>query len=75
MIGMPVSTKVASASSTVAVGKACLYTAQAPATWGAAIDVPSSVSKPPPGTDEVIGVPGANRSRSAEAFENQATSS
>jgi hypothetical protein len=33
-----------------------------PATWGVAIDVPSQVSQPPPGTVLVMSAPGAERS-------------
>src|SRR5688572_11936101 len=36
---------------------------QAPATCGAAIDVPWELAKPPPGIEELIRCPGANRFR------------
>ena len=47
----------------------------APATCGAAIDVPLATSKPPPGTDEVIDSPGANSDRNGVTFENHDTAS
>jgi hypothetical protein len=48
-------------SVTLAVGNFCLSTAQAPATCGAAIEVPEKIAKPPPGTDDVIKSPGASK--------------
>src|SRR5881397_4373229 len=60
-------------SSTLAVGLACLSTAQVPATCGAAIDVPLAIANPPPAKDEMILTPGANRDRNGATFEKYAT--
>src|SRR5262245_46556935 len=49
--------------------------AHAPATCGAAIDVPSSISNSPPGIDETMPSPGASSDKNGEMFENHATSS
>ena len=49
VIGSPVLVRAWRMSSTLAVGAACLRMAQAPATWGAAIDVPLATAKFPPG--------------------------
>ena len=46
----------------VAVGVASSSRAAAPATWGAAIEVPESVAVPPVGESDTIETPGANRS-------------
>ena len=43
-----------------------MSTAQAPATCGPAIDVPEKFSKVPPGTEELIHLPGASK------FKNEA---
>ena len=45
---------------TEAAGTLCRSRAHAPATWGAAIDVPLLVASPPPGTGAVIEPPGAS---------------
>jgi hypothetical protein len=45
--------------------------AHAPATCGAAIDVPLKTAKAPPGIDEVIDEPGARSDRKAAEFENE----
>src|SRR5207244_13616894 len=58
---------------TVAVGEACFRIAKTPATCGVAMDVPSKLSNPPPGTDEVIRSPGANRERNVAWLENEET--
>ena len=47
--------------------------ANAPATCGAAIDVPAKVANPPPGTDEVIHWPGASNERNEALLENDDT--
>src|SRR5579872_6893401 len=62
-------------ASTLAFGTACRSRPQAPATCGDAIDVPSSASYPPPGTDEVMDTPGAHTERNGAELVNQATSS
>ena len=55
---------------TVAAGNFCLMTAHAPATCGVAIDVPLAPTKPPPGVDEVIELPGASSLRNGATFVN-----
>ena len=52
-----------------------MITPQAPATCGAAIDVPLSAWYDPPGTDDVIDSPGANSDRKDETLENDETAS
>lgn len=48
-------------------------TAHAPATCGAAIDVPLKKEKPVPGTDELIEEPGASRFKNGAELENEET--
>src|ERR1700752_1175536 len=60
-------------SSTLPVGAACLRMAQAPATWGAAIDVPLAIAKLLSGYNEMISSPGANSDRKGATFEKDAT--
>src|SRR5882672_211766 len=62
-------------SSTVAAGCCCLSMAHAPDTCAAAIEVPEPPSTPPPGTDEVMKLPGASRFRNAALLENCDTTS
>ncbi len=52
LTGTPVTWRAFSTMSTDAFGKRDLSSAQAPATWGVAIDVPLSDRKRPPGTEE-----------------------
>ena len=56
---------------TLAVGAPCRSAAQAPATCGAAMDVPLNASKLPPGTDETIESPGARSERNDATFEKE----
>src|SRR6516225_452358 len=56
-------------------GTACLSRANAPATCGAAIDVPLNTSYPPPGTDELMFSPGASSDRKGAMSEKKDTSS
>src|SRR5262245_22168066 len=70
VIGRPVCCNVVRTWLTVAPGVACCRIAHAPATCGAAMEVPSSTSKPPPGTEELIDEPGANRDRKDATLEN-----
>ena len=72
---MPVWDRTESISSGVAVGALDLSRAQAPATWGAAMEVPLKVSKPSPGTEVRIPSPGASRSSWGELFEKLETDS
>src|SRR4029450_193111 len=72
-VGFPGSVREARTSFTVASGFAWRRTAHAPATCGVAMDVPLKLAKPPPGTEDRMLTPGANRSRSGETFENEAT--
>ena len=60
---VPVACSAASAAVTVAPGSACFRMAQAPATCGAAIDVPFLLPKALPVTEEVMSEPGANSDR------------
>src|SRR5258705_859953 len=69
----PVMLKAWRISSTLPVGLACLSTAQAPVTCGAAIDVPLAITNAPPGYEEVMLSPGANRDRKGATFEKYAT--
>ena len=69
-IGAPVLISAEATSSTVASGFFDFSTAQAPATCGAAIDVPLKLAKPLPGTEDVIEEPGASRSRKLATLEN-----
>src|SRR5688572_28820345 len=48
-------------------------TAHAPATCGAAIDVPLNDANPPPGTEDVMTSPGASSRRNSLAFEKSDT--
>ena len=73
VIRIPVSLRAWRTSSTLAVGAACLRIAQAPVTCGAAIDVPLAIAKSPPGNDEMMSAPGANRDRKGATFEKSAT--
>jgi hypothetical protein len=74
-IGAPVSLSAARIWSTLAVGLRPFRIAHAPATWGAANEVPLSDANPPPGTEETIDEPGASRLRKDAAFENDTTAS
>ena len=69
MIGTPVLVSAARISSTLAVGAACFRMAQAPATCGAAIEVPLATAKLSPGYEEMISSPGANSDRKGATFE------
>ena len=60
---VPVEDSALAISTTVAAGKLDFRTAHAPATCGAAIDVPAAFAKPPPGTDDSIQRPGASSDR------------
>src|SRR2546422_1219756 len=60
---------------TLAFGMACLMTAHTPATCGVAIDVPLSTLYPPPGTDELIKLPGARSDMNDAMFEKYETAS
>ena len=70
---VPEDAKAVKTSSTVAVGFFSLITAQAPATCGAAMEVPLYSSNKSPGTEESIQTPGARRFRKLAEFEKQAT--
>src|SRR5262245_9942894 len=74
-MGCPVLTNAVRLSLTLAEGFWDLRIAQAPATCGAAMDVPSKAAKPPPGTDEVMTPPGARRLRIGALLEKFATKS
>ena len=73
--GMPVGLRTESSSGTAAVGALDLSRAQAPETWGAAMEVPLKRSNPSPGTDLWIARPGASRSRAWVLFEKLETCS
>src|ERR1700709_1825805 len=73
LTGTAVPRRIASRSETEADGYSWRRMAQAPATKGADIEVPSSVAVPPPGTAEVIATPGAIRSTSGPTGEKLAT--
>src|SRR6266849_1695654 len=75
VIGRPVFRSAPSTVLTLAPGTACLITPHAPATCGAAMDVPLSASYNPPGTDDVIDSPGANSDRNGATFEKYETAS
>jgi hypothetical protein len=47
--------------------------AQAPDTWGVAIEVPPNSSNPPPGIEEFMSTPGARMDRKDALFEKDAT--
>ena len=55
------------------MGDSCLNRAIAPDTCAAATEVPEPPSTPPPGTDEVMSLPGASRFRNDALLENWAT--
>ena len=57
----PVDCSAASTRSTEAVGSFCLRIGHAPATCGAAIDVPLNASNRPCEIDDVMSIPGASR--------------
>ena len=59
--GVAVERNTFSRSPTAPAGAASRARAKAPATYGAAIEVPDFSAKPPPGTDETMRVPGASR--------------
>src|SRR5215213_1867651 len=59
-------------SLTVLKGSLSSRSAQAPATCGAAIEVPLFLAKLPPGTDEAMLTPGASRSTIEEKLESGA---
>ena len=61
--GLPVDSSAPSIWSTVEVGAAPRSSATAPATCGVAIEVPLKTANRLPGTDDVILLPGASRSR------------
>src|SRR5215217_5248572 len=60
---------------TVLLGSLSSRSAQAPATCGAAIEVPLFWAKLPPGTDEVMPTPGASRSTIGDILELEAMAS
>src|SRR3990170_5458074 len=68
-IETPVDVSAARIWSIVAPGAAERSRAKAPATCGDAIDVPSQVSNPPPGTDELAEEPGAKSVKKEATFE------
>src|SRR5262245_3227499 len=74
VIGNPVCRKALSPVLTVMEGTGCLSRANAPATCGAAIDVPLKYSYPPPRTDEAIDPPGASGDRKGAMPEKSDTS-
>ena len=57
------------------MGDSCLNRAIAPDTCAAAIEVPEPPVTPPPGTDEVMRLPGASRFRNGALLENCVTAS
>src|SRR5215207_5707066 len=69
---LPLSTNAKLMSLTVLKGSLSSRSAQAPATCGAAIEVPLSEAKLPPGTDETMFVPGASRSTIEDILESGA---
>ena len=74
-MGRPERLSAASSMSTVASGDADRSTAKAPATWGAAMEVPLMLENPPPGIEELMAVPGAKRSMKYALLEYAATKS
>jgi hypothetical protein len=58
---------------TEAEGVFCLRSAHAPATCGAAMEVPSKTANPPPGTEELMLDPGARRDKKEAELENHET--
>src|SRR5882724_5272269 len=73
VIQTPVPVRAWRISSTLACGAACFRIAQAPATCGAAIDVPRATTNRPLGYDERMGSPGANSDRKGATYEKSAT--
>src|SRR3954468_11545525 len=73
VIDSPVERNAARIALTLAPGSACRMIAHAPATCGAALDVPLSSWYPPPGTDEVISSQGANSDMNDAALEKYET--
>ena len=73
VIKTPVEVSAVRIWSTVAPGAAERIRANAPATWGEAIEVPYQGSKPPPGTDEVTEEPGAKSVMKEATFEKEET--
>src|SRR5689334_10616559 len=73
VIGRPVVRSASRMVPTLAPGSACRMIAHVPVTCGAAIEVPLSDWKPPPGADEVIESPGANSDMNVATFENTET--
>ena len=68
-IGVPVLTRASRIDATDEVSDFSRAIAQAPATCGAAIEVPELMAYEPPGTDEVIESPGASRRNDESVFE------
>ena len=66
-------TKAERTWSTDARGTLDLSTAQAPATWGAAMDVPENCLNFPSRTEELIFCPGASKFNTGELFEKLET--
>ncbi len=56
---------------TEAEGVCCLSSAHAPATCGAAMEVPLKKANPPPGTDELMLSPGASNDKNDAELENE----
>ena len=75
VIGTPVDRRDARIVVTLALGAAPWRIAHAPATWGAAIEVPLNSVKPPPGTDDRMASPGAKSDMNDETFEKYETAS
>jgi hypothetical protein len=69
VIVTPVDVRAERISLTPAAGIFDFINAHAPATCGAAIDVPFQVWYPPPGTDDVMVDPGAKSERNDATFE------
>src|SRR5215208_3536280 len=70
---LPVLFRVERIWPTEAEGFCCLSSAHAPATCGAAWDVPSLRANPPPGTEDSMSSPGARRSTVDDMLENEVT--
>jgi hypothetical protein len=73
--GLPVVFSAVRTSSMEVSGRAERKMAHAPATWGAAIEVPILLLYPSPGTVETIDSPGASRSRNVAELEKEETES
>src|SRR5215217_3601469 len=71
--GLPVRSNASWTAATLAVDPTWRAIAHAPATCGAAIEVPLNDVKPPPGTDELTFSPGAKKSTSELEFEKVGT--